>query len=195
MADDLDKIGRGEISAASFDIESTGLKADWGHVICASVKKITKESLLGPTKTFRADNYKGYGRGNVTDKDLLKDLVKELNKYDLIIGWYSSRFDFPFINARTLHHGVTPPVKNFRRDLCLSARGNMALTRNSLANVSRFLIGSTNKTYTEYPTWLEATRGDKKAIDYLVDHCEKDVLDTEKVYKKVALTLGKLKRA
>lgn len=195
MANDLELIANGTITAATMDIESTGLKADWGHVICACVKKVTAEGLLGPTATFRADDYKGYGRGNTTDKSLLKDLIAELNKYDLIVGWYSSRFDFPFVNARALHHGLTPPAKNFRRDLCLSARGNMALTRNSLANVSRFLTGSTNKTYTEYPTWLEATRGDRKAIDYLVDHCEKDVLDTEKVYKKVAGTLGKLRRA
>lgn len=101
------------------------------------------------------------------------------------MGWYSSRFDFPFLNTRALGHHLMPPVKKFRRDLCLSARSFGKLKNNRLATWDRYLNGKTEKTFLEWSTWLRAMRGDTKALDYITHHCVKDVLITEKVYKRV----------
>lgn len=187
---DLDRIRSGDIKAAILDIESTGLKADWGFMICACLKEVKADSLNGKIHTFRSDNYKSQW----TDEKLTKDLVEKMNEFDLIIHWYGSMFDIPFINSRALRHGLTPPARNFRRDLCFVSRGSLALTSNGLANVSRFMLGKTGKTRTDYDMWLGAMRGQKKATDYIVDHCEKDVIETEKLYKKFQPILGKLRR-
>lgn len=187
---DIEKIRSGEIKAAVLDIETTNLKADWGYIVTACLKEVNADNLKGTTHSYRSDDYKQH-----TDERLVRDLVTDMNKYDLILNWYGSRFDIPFINSRSLRHRIVPPIKNFRRDLCLSARGFGALTSNRLDNWNRFLFGKTEKTRTDYDIWLRATRGQKAAIDYLDHHCKIDVLETEKLYKEFQPLLGKLRRA
>lgn len=189
MPSDLQLIKQGRIKAAVLDIESTGLKADWGYIVTACLKQVNADNLRGTTHSFRHDDHRQH-----TDQKLVKDLVNQMNKYDLILNWYGSQFDIPFINSRALKHGLMPPQKNFRRDLCFVSRGSLALTRNSLANVSGFLFGKTDKTRTDHDIWLRATRRQKKAIDYLDKHCIIDVLQTQKIYKQFQPLLGKLRR-
>lgn len=191
MADDLDK----GLKVGVLDIESTNLKADWGYILCACIKEVNKNNLNGPILTYRVDDYTGFAKGGATDEQLVKDLVKGMDSFDIILTWYGSRFDIPFINGRcALQPNPRYPRREFRRDLCFSSRANYALTRHSLENVERFMFGKTEKTRTDFDIWLRGMRGDTKALDYLVDHCEKDVRGTERVYKKMLPLLGKLRR-
>lgn len=192
---DLTKMVDGRpIRAAAFDIESTALEAGNGYMLCACIKEIRPDNLNGKTHTFRIDDYAG-GRAKFSDKDLVADVNKCLDSFDLIVGWYSSRFDFPFVNTRSLKHRIMPPRKNYRRDLCLCARSFGKLRNNRLATWDKYLHdGKTEKTFLDFDVWIQAMRGDKKSLNYIVTHCEADVLVTEKVYKRVMPLLGKLRR-
>jgi uncharacterized protein YprB with RNaseH-like and TPR domain len=125
---------------------------------------------------------------------LLVDLFECLNSFDLILTWYGSRFDIPFIITRGLKFGLQPPDKNFRRDLCLCARGFGALGSNRLVTWDKWLFGKALKTGLTFEMMLEAIRGNKGAIDEYIDHCDRDVLSTERIYKRCMPVYGKLRR-
>lgn len=180
------------IRIAILDIETSGLDADFGYVMCACLKRVNEKNLRGKTTTIRIDDPKNPDQFN--DKWVVKKLIDEMNRYDLIVHWYGSRFDIPFINTRALLHKLRPPVKNFRRDLCFVARGIGKLKNNRLATWGRFLFGKSGKTFLSPQVWLQAMRNNKESLDYVVYHCEKDVLETERIYKKFMPMMGKLKR-
>ena len=117
-----------------------------------------------------------------------------MNKYDLIITWYGSRFDIPFINTKALEKRLKTPVKKYRRDLCFIARGNFLLKNNKLATWGRFLFGKSGKSMLKWKIWQRAIRGDMEALGYIVDHCIKDVAETERIYKRFMPVMGKLRK-
>lgn len=196
---DLEVINEGE--AAILDIEATALKADRGRILCVSIKpvpprRIPRKQASGYTYrpvTFRIDDPRNRG-GKFDDKWVVQRTVEELDSYKLIVGWYSSRYDIPMLNSRALKHRIKPPDRNFRRDLWFSARGNMNLSSNRLATVGRFLYGSSGKSFLDWDIWDKASRGDREALDYIVEHCEKDVIETEKIYLDFLPILGRLRR-
>lgn len=188
---DLEMMQLGE--AAVFDIEATSLKANRGRVICVSVKKVLPDSTKGKTVTIRIDDPRN-PHGIFDDRWVIRETIKELNRYQLIVGWYSSRYDFPMLNTRALKHRLLPPQRNFRRDLCFVARGNGNLTNNRLATWGAFLYGKSGKTFLDWDLWDKASRGDRKSTQYIVKHCEADVLETEKLYKSFVPMLGQLRR-
>ena len=192
---DLDrKVDGRPIRICTFDIETTALEAGHGYMLCACVKEVNRNNFAGRTHTFRIDDYAD-GRKSFSDKEMIKDLVKCLDSYDLVLTWYGSRFDIPFTNTRALKWGIKTLDKNFRRDLCLCARGFGKLRNNRLATWDKYLHGGkTDKTFLDFDVWIQAMRGDKKSLQYIVTHCEADVLVTEKVYKKVMPLLGKLRK-
>lgn len=195
---DLEVIQLGQ--ACIVDIEATALKADRGRVLCVSIKPVTppqarRKGLAKHWKpvTFRIDDPRNKG-GRFNDKWVIEQTVRELDSYDLVVGWYSSRYDIPMLNTRAIKHGLKPPARNFRRDLLFNARGSLNLSSNRLANVGRYLYGSSGKSFLDWDIWDRASRGDRKALDYIVEHCEKDVIETEKIYMDFLPILGRLRR-
>lgn len=189
MANDFDR----GLSIVTFDIETTALEAQHGYMLCACIKEVNPDNLRGRTWTYCIDDYAA-GRNLFDDKPLIKDVIAKLNEFDVVLTWYGSRFDFPFLNTRAFKHNLTPPRREFRRDLCLAARGFGKLRNNRLYNWEKYLFGETNKTFLDFQVWIEAIRGDKKSINDIVHHCEMDVLSTERIYKRVLPVLGKLRR-
>lgn len=184
---DFDKVDK----IAILDIEALDLKAEWSPVICACVKTVYRDSMKGPIKTFRLDEY---GSNCLDDKALVSDLNNYLDEQDLVIGWYSSRYDFPFLNARSLMNNLLPPVRNYRRDLWFCSKGNLALNSHRLAHVARHMTGATSKTALTFKHKIGVINGKKESYNYYVEHCKFDVIDTEKVYKKLIPLLGKLRK-
>ena len=175
------------IKIGIFDIETTGLEAYFDIVICASIIDVK-----GKIKTFKINDY--LYPSTLEDYGLTKTIVEELDKYDLLIGWYSSGFDFKFLNTRALIHNLKPPDRNYRRDLCFISRANLQLRNNKLATINQSIFGKSHKTFLRPEIRRAAIRGEKWAIDFYVDHCEWDVRDTLRTYKKFMPLLGKLKK-
>lgn len=192
---DLERIRKG-LKVGVLDIESTDLCTDvddHGYILCACIKTVNADDMNGPIWKTRIDDKRNTG-GLFNDKFVVRELVKKMNSFDLILTWYGSIFDIPMINTRALRHRLLPPVRNFRRDLCFVSRGSLKLTNNRLATVDEFLNGKAMKTRLKRRIWDNAFRGDRKAIAYIVDHCDKDVIGTEKNYKRMMPLLGELRR-
>lgn len=160
-----------------FDIESTSLNADFGYCLAFGWKE------LGQHKTNVAFiNNKAKRPPN--DKAVLQVALDVLSSADLIVGWYSKRFDVPMLQARLLYYnmGVIPPVPHI--DCWEVCRSKLKLSSNRLANASDFL-GLAQKTVLSGQTWVKATFGDKAALRYIVDHCRRDVDVLEQAYLRL----------
>ena len=184
---DLDK----GLRVGVFDIETTNLKADYGYMLCICVNELFADGSHC-IHTLRIDDPRNPDKGN--DKWLIRETVKLLNKFDLLVGWNTSGFDFKFVNSRAMKFRILPPARKFRRDLLFISRGNLQLRNNRLLTVDEFLNGKALKTFTTPKIHVASIRGEKWALDFIVKHCELDVISTEKVYKRFMPILGKLRK-
>jgi uncharacterized protein YprB with RNaseH-like and TPR domain len=178
------------ISIATFDIETSNLSADFGRVLCAVVKQVGKKPLV-----FRGDSYVAWKKGNkYDDSGLVKDIIEELNKHDVLIAHNGLRFDRPFLNTRAfsgLSGGTGGVIVNPRCkmiDPVTIARKHLRFSWNSLARIlQHFGLGS--KSSVEGHMWLRALlatgKEQRKAMDEVVEHCIVDVVKLEQLVGKL----------
>lgn len=182
--DDKDDFHKG-LKIGIWDIETTGLNADYGYVLCICIL----EPDTGKIHTFRIDDPRNPDPSS--DKWVVKEAIKCMNKFDLLVGWYTTRFDFPFINTRAIKHRLKPADRNFRRDLWFTSRGQLKLRSNRLAVVGEFLFGHSIKNAITPKFWNGAIRGEKASLDYVVKHCHLDLYETLRVYKRLLPVMSK----
>jgi uncharacterized protein YprB with RNaseH-like and TPR domain len=154
-----------------FDTESTDLDAPWGRILCASFG-----GLAGEPYTFRGDKRKWKGQTLIDDSKLVTAIRDELETADLIVGWNSILHDIPLLNARLRKVGERDVHARHHLDLMYYAGGqSMKLGSRRLDNVARYFQSPHQKTSLDGDIWQLAATGDKKAMGYIVEHCEADV--------------------
>lgn len=163
------------------DIETSNLDADYGIILTWAIL----DSQTGKVEhdQINLDDIKK-GRDGSEDKRVTKTLLEALQKYDRIVTFYGVRFDVPYIRTRSLVNKLSFPLPGAIKhtDIYFTARHKLKLSRNGLENVSRTLIGKTDKTRLLGVEWRYGARGDKKALSFILDHNIRDVHDTKKVY-------------
>jgi uncharacterized protein YprB with RNaseH-like and TPR domain len=170
----MDKIG-------FFDIETTNLKADFGIILCYAIKPLNTSKILQ-----RSITKKELVTGEL-DANVVRSCIKDMEKFDRLIGYYSKRFDAPFIRTRAVQLGIPFPAFGsiIHEDVYFIVRHRFCLSSNRLENAARVLCGNTEKNRIESKYWIAALQGNKIALDYIQDHNRRDVRDLEKLYKKV----------
>lgn len=160
-----------------WDLETTGLTAIMGRVLCCSFA-----DSWGNVKTFRYEDYPG--TPIIDDGPLCVAIRDELEKAGHWVTWNGRLFDVPLLNARLLKAGERPLRKDIMHtDLMYYARGQFVRIGSSkLVNVSTFVESPHQKTPLEWETWQLAATGDKDSMDLVVEHCEADVLTTRDVF-------------
>ena len=172
------------IRVAVFDIETTGLDASMGRVLCAVAQ------FYGPREkhVWRADSYpewKTGRRGN--DRALIADILGKLEQADIVIAHNGLWFDMAFLRTRALIHGLPPVHPKKIIDPMQKARKEFRFHRNSLDAISTVLGTKDHKTPLNPNTWAAAMfDGDKAAMDEIVAHCEADVEVLAEVARKMA---------
>ena len=162
---------------AFFDIECSNLAPEFGIVISWAFKPlgkppvsriITKKEVLGKD----------------LDRPLLIECFKEMRKYDKIIGYYSTKFDVPFLRTRATMLKLDFPLYGDikHQDVYYAVKFKFKLNRNRLDSACRSLLGNTTKTYLSGYKWIRALQGDKDALLYVEDHNRKDVEELERLY-------------
>jgi uncharacterized protein YprB with RNaseH-like and TPR domain len=159
------------ITVASFDLECSSLNADFGIVLCGVVKPQDGEPIV-----FRGDELNKKWRSKRSDDSaLVKAIVGELGKYDILAAHNGLKFDVPYLRTRCARWGLSPVPRYKLIDPVLIARRSLKMSYNGLERIADFL-GVNCKTPVEGRLWLQASLdGDKEAMDKIVDHCVKDV--------------------
>lgn len=113
----------------------------------------------GKTKVVALPDFKLYKREKFNDRELCKQLLKDLSGLDLIVC-HNARFDMGMATERFIYHKLKPmkPIKTF----CTLnwARNHLKLNNNSLKSIALF-FGITEK--------METSKGLWQRIHYLHD--------------------------
>lgn len=165
------------ISCCCFDLETSNLSADFGVLLCAVIKPAN-----GAAKVFRADELNPRWKTKRSDDSrTVAAVTKELEKYDIWVAHNGQRFDVPYLRTRLMAWGLPPLPLRKLIDPVLLARNKLRLSYNSLAQVANHL-GCNSKTQVSPHHWIKASMdGDSGSMDYIVNHCKRDVLVLEQV--------------
>lgn len=180
------------------DIETTDLNADYGIIACYCIKVAGKDKIYEDHLTV--DDIKKYSskKRDVEPKEdtrVIKSLVKDLKNFDRLVLHYGVGFDLPFIRTRAVICGVEYPTHGayIQSDTWVMLKKKFKLSRNSLENGCRKLVGITNKDHLSMSIKHGALRGEEWAINDMLVHCRKDVIDTEALYTLVSPYSKKVK--
>lgn len=119
------------------------------------------------------------------DKEMLEQFGRAIAEADEAIFHNGSRFDLPWVKARSVYHGLKPISPNYSVDTLQLARRNFYFNSNRLDYLAKFL-GVGSKIKTEYNLWKSVLlENDKIALAKMVKYCKNDVVVLEKVYNKL----------
>lgn len=125
-------------------------------------------------------------RSHVFDRDLCVQFLEDVKHFDRLIGYYSSRFDVPFLRTRCIYWGLEfPPFGSmYHTDAYYSVRHKLRLHRNRLETACE-LFGIPSKGHRLNPSvWQNAMTGDQDAIDFVLQHNIEDVVSLEQLWDK-----------
>lgn len=168
-------------SVGFLDIETTGLGADFGHVLCACIKPMVSADMI----TLRIDDYKGYKKELCNDKALVLAIKEQIAKFDVLVHYNGDQFDLPFIDTRLAIHGERRAPLVHSIDLLPIVKKKLRLHSNRLDTVATALGLVHQKTKLDPQVWQRASHGSKADLDYIVEHCEADVYVLEETFKRL----------
>ncbi len=170
------------------DLETSGFYADNSILLCASIKSYKHKHIT----TIRADQFKTWKTNKTDERLVIEAIAKELDKYDILVAHNGEWFDKGYFNAKCIEFGIEPVLRNKKTiDPCQISRRHMRLGRNSLAALTDFLRIKVHKTPIELLEWRKASHdSNKKSMDVIAFHCEKDILVLEEVYIRLLKLIG-----
>lgn len=175
-----------------FDLETTALNADDGILLCMCAKPYgaSRKSLV----TIRADQYQAWKTDKLNQKTMVSDIMGVLDDFDILVAHNGQYFDKAMMNTYCLKYGLKPNLrlKKFIDPMWL-AKKHLRLHRNSQHSLIKFLGLQTQKTHVDFEHWLRAAlNGDKKSMDYIVEHCRLDIFSMEEMYDAVRLLVKRI---
>lgn len=163
-----------------FDIEVTNLDANWGFMLSWCLKFYKDPKVISDIITKREMN-------NYTfDKRITGSLLDALEDVDIIVTYYGKRFDVPYVRTRALYYGFEVPkyTDMYHWDIYDKIKRRFKFSRNSLAVATEF-FGIPGKTPIPPEVWHKARYGEKKALDYVLEHNVADVEILEDLFEKI----------
>ena len=161
------------LEPAFLDIETTNLKANFGRILCASVA-----DMHGNVRTFRIDEEPFKRPKRRDDSALAAGLRDYIEQFDFLVTWYGKMFDLPYIDTRLLIANERPVRKDIMHSdpIYKAGHGSLALHSRRLDAVTKTFRLPVQKPGLDPDIWNDAADGDRDAMDYVVEHCEADVL-------------------
>lgn len=158
---------------AFLDIEATDLKGNFGRLLCFSVA-----DSFGKVVSFRSDDPEYQSAKRRDDSKLAVAIRDYLETFDVWVGWNSKMYDIPFINTRLLIHEQRPLRADIMHidPMYKAGRGSLTLHSRRLDAVAKTFRLDAQKTALDPDIWQDAAEGERKAMDYVVEHCEADVM-------------------
>jgi uncharacterized protein YprB with RNaseH-like and TPR domain len=167
---------------AFWDIEATGLRADYCSVLVATVKPFGEKPYSFTIKQV----------GN--DQKVVREMKEALEQYMCWCTFYGKGFDVKFLNSRLLKWGHEPIQPRHHIDLYFTGKANLLLSRGSMAQMAGFL-GTHNQKMGVSPTvWSEISFKLEDHLPTMIDRCESDTQVLEDNYTKMRHMIREIKR-
>ena len=170
-----------------YDIETSDFDPEQNFIICyvGILRDIVTEKIEHVQDSITKQDIKKAGSQSTFDFDkrLLTTLSHNMKQAHHVVGHYSTKFDNPYFRSRCLltkqqelipHYGY-----QFYGDTWRMMKTTMKAKRNTLKNFIRQTTGNDEKTFVDLKYWYITHFKDhklwKKSMDYIIDHCVKDV--------------------
>jgi len=169
-----------EIKIGYIDIESSQLASNFGIMLSYAIKEKGKNKIYFDTIT-KVDI-----DGKILDKRLVENCIRDMRKFDVLMGYYSTKFDIPYIRSRAMYWNIDFPKYGElkHKDIYYMVRNKMRLNYNRL-EVACNHLGIKGKTHLDGKYWTLALSGDEKSLKYILDHNKKDVIILEKLHNRI----------
>lgn len=175
---------------AVFDLETFSFYADSGIVLCACIKEYGSSKIT----TIRADQFSTWKKERSNNKPVIEAIVKELDKYDILVAHNGQYFDKRWLNTACLEYHLFPVCRSKKFiDPVLISRKHLRMGRNSLAALLDHFDIPVKKTPIILKYWIKAVMdGNQKCMDDIVRHCRQDILALELLYDRVRPLVDKI---
>jgi DNA polymerase III epsilon subunit-like protein len=172
------------------DIECDNLDADFGIVLSWTLKERDNEELHSATISKEDVELSIELDKEVTDRRILQELQPLLGQFDYIVCHYGAMdrgLDIRFLRTRFVKLGLKFPVygQMYAIDTFLMSKYKFKLHSNRLDTIAEYFGCPYQKTELKGDVWTLAKKGSSKALRYILDHNQKDVLILEWVHKKL----------
>lgn len=164
------------------DIETTGLDASYGRLVCACFKFTDETKVRTVTCRVLSD-----------EKKALREIARHYHDADIIVTWNGKLFDIPMLNARMMFYGLDP-LPNIKHIDLLYQSKKLRFRGNRLENVSKDFRTRSKKYDVPAWRWLQAAEGQEHALDLIVRHCQFDVLLTEEMLRRLKPLITQITR-
>lgn len=179
----------------SFDFETSPAKGYFFGSIWETniIEMIEHEQILciawmehGSNKVYvkGQDDFPGYKKGVLNDKELVKFFRDIITRYDIVSGHNSDRFDLTVFNTRLLYHGLDPIDLTSTIDTKKIAKSKFHLPSNKLDDIADFL-GIGRKLSTHKGLWLGCEKGVESDWKYMKNYCKLDVKLQDEVMRRI----------
>lgn len=122
---------------------------------------------------------------NQDDKFMLEQFIDVMNEADILVAHFGDKFDMKWVKTRALKHGLEMLPNYVTVDTKWLASKHFYLNSNKLDYIAKFL-GFEGKIQTEPELWDKIIlEKDNKALIQMIEYCEEDVRQLEKVYNKL----------
>lgn len=171
-----------------WDIETSNLNANFGYMISwviapAHGRKYAHASIT--SKDVMSGDY---------DKRILRELMEEMKKYDILVTHYGGmargRFDTHFTTTRAFIHRIEDelPKKGelYIMDTYDIAKTKLRLNSNRLDAIGEALGVKVRKTRLSPILWIDAAHGKQSAVDYVLNHNICDVFLLRGIWERLA---------
>jgi len=149
-------------------------------ILCAAWKR------QGDNEIQYTDALKVDKKGNLDDKQVVKDICKGLADCEVLVGHNLDRFDVRWVNARAFIHRLSGlgPIRS--RDTLKIAKKYMFINGYSLDYLAtRLGIEGKHKIKNKDGMWDDVMAGDRAAYDEMITYNLRDVELLEEVYDEL----------
>lgn len=150
---------------------------DWS-IICASFKELGENEVT--SFSIHANPTKG-SKDKLNDYEVVKKMRNYLQDVDIIVAHNGDKFDLKKFTSRLIFHNLPPLPKILTIDTLKEIKKVSSNTSNRLDYLAKHW-GYEGKLPHSSELWTEVMEGSMEAVDYMVEYCEEDVRQLEKVY-------------
>jgi len=159
------------------DIETTSTKGDTGQITAIGIIKNGKTEVK-------------FAERPENEKEVLEWFRKELINCDVVVTWFGSGFDIPYILSRAVINGIDLHefVQIRSLDLCRFCQKYFSLAKYSLSEVAKSFGIQKNIEINwkdMLALYIKATGGNKKAKEMIIEHCKDDLNALKKICEKL----------
>jgi uncharacterized protein YprB with RNaseH-like and TPR domain len=161
------------------DIETNGFYPAFHVIGSYAIKEENSDKIYGryiTPKELRSDDF---------DKNIVKDCIADMLKFDRIITYYGTKFDIPYIRTVALEHKLDDfPIYGVIKhiDMYYIVKYKLRLHRRSLEEACR-VLGIEGKSHVDGKLWKKAfLHADEKCFKEIFEHNKQDTIILEKVF-------------